>query len=150
QYNPSGAYRPVVTHHNGNRVLIYPAVTGSAGHHSAHSSANSPSSTRALHHSDSRNLQHTATVNIAAKNRLDPQTSARLRHWNGNASTAAQAQQNHLNNCNHHHNRDWWRHHCIAFIFWDWGWWGWWDGWWYPAWGYDPYSNYGYNEPIYG
>src|SRR5215467_5402398 len=65
QHSPSGAYRPIVTYHNGNRVLIYPAVTGSAGHHSAHSSANNSNSTRALHHSDSRNLQHTATVNIA-------------------------------------------------------------------------------------
>ena len=150
QHYPTGAYRPTVTYHNGNRVLIYPAVRGSAGHHSAQSSVNSLSSAPALHQSGNRNLQHTATVNIAAKNRLDPQTSARLRHWNGNVSTAAQAQQNHLNNLKHHHDHDWWRHHCVVFIFWDWGWWGWWDGWWYPAWGYDPYSNYGYNEPIYG
>ena len=31
------------------------------------------------------------------------------------------------------------------------GFWGWYDGWWYPAWGYDPYySYYDYNGPIYG
>ena len=30
------------------------------------------------------------------------------------------------------------------------GYWGWWDGWWYPAWGYDPYySYYEYDGPIY-
>jgi len=147
---PGGAYRPIVTYHNGNRVLIYPAVTASTGHHSAHVSANSSSTTRAAHHGASGNSEHTATVNIAAKNRLDPQTSARLRHWSGSVSTAAQAQQNHLDSLKHHHGHDWWHHHCVAFIFWDWGWWGWWDGWWYPAWGYDPYSYYGYNEPIYG
>ncbi|HJX98852.1 MAG TPA: peptidoglycan-binding protein [Chthoniobacterales bacterium] len=98
------------------------------------------------------NSQHAAAMNIASKkgNRIDPQTSARLRNWHGNVSSTAQAQQNHWNNCHHHHNHDWWHNHCVAFIFWDWGWWGWWDGWWYPAWGYDPYSYYGYNDPVYG
>ncbi len=33
----------------------------------------------------------------------------------------------------------------------DWGFWGWNDGWWYPAWGYDPgNSYYEYDGPIYG
>jgi hypothetical protein len=98
------------------------------------------------------NSQHTAAMNIASKkgNRIDPQTSQRLRNWHGNVSSTAQAQQNHWNNCHNHHNHNWWHNHCVAFIFWDWGWWGWWDGWWYPAWGYDPYSYYGYNEPVYG
>ena len=95
------------------------------------------------------NSQHAAAVSIHSKSRLDPQTSARMRNWRGNVSSTAQAHQNHWNNCHHHHGHDWWHNHCIAFIFWDWGWWGWWDGWWYPAWGYDPYSYYGYNEPIY-
>ena len=98
------------------------------------------------------NSQHAAAMNIASKkgNRIDPQASARLRNWRGNVSSTAQAQQNHWNNCHHHHDHNWWHNHCGAFIFWDWGWWGWWDGWWYPAWGYDPYSYYGYNEPVYG
>jgi len=96
------------------------------------------------------NAQHAGAINLNGKNRLDPQTSARLRHWSGNVSSTAQAHQNHWNNCHQHHNHNWWHNHCAAFIFWDWGWWGWWDGWWYPAWGYDPYSYYGYNEPIYG
>jgi len=92
------------------------------------------------------NLQHTSTLNVGGKNRLDPQTSNRLRNWNGNVSTTTQAHWN----CHHHHDGWWWRNHCVAFIFFDWGWWGWYDGWWYPAWGYDPYSYYEYNEPIYG
>lgn len=96
------------------------------------------------------NSQHPAAINLHAKNRLDPQSSARLRQWSGNVSSSGQAHQNHWNNCHHHHNHDWWHNHCAAFIFWGWGWWGWYDGWWYPAWGYDSYSYYGYNEPIYG
>ena len=143
-------YHPVVTHRNGNRVFTYSAVGPSTVHHSVHSGASNLNQTRALQRSGNRNLQHTGAVNITAKSRLALQTSARLRNWNGNVSTTAQAHQNHWNNCHHHHDHDWWHDHCIAFIFWDWGWWGWWDGWWYPAWGYDPYSYYAYNEPIYG
>jgi hypothetical protein len=101
-------------------------------------------------HRSPGNLQHAGAVNLNAKNRIDSQTSARLRNWRGNVSSMAEARQKHWDNCHHHHGHDWWHNHCIAFIFWDWGWWGWWDGWWYPAWGYDPYSYYGYNEPIYG
>ena len=37
-----------------------------------------------------------------------------------------------------HHDHDWWRHHCDAIVFVGGGFWGWYDGWWYPAWGYDP------------
>ncbi len=104
-----------------------------------------------LQRSGSGNPQHAGALNTNRKaNRLDPQSSSRLRNWSGNPSSTAQAHQNHWNNCHHHHNHDWWHNHCLAFIFWDWGWWGWYDGWWYPAWGYDPYSYYGYNEPIYG
>ena len=36
-------------------------------------------------------------------------------------------------------------------MFFDGGYWGWEDGWWFPAWGYDPYySYYAYDGPIYG
>jgi Putative peptidoglycan binding domain len=87
------------------------------------------------------NSRRTGAVNFTAKHKLDPQTSERLRHWNGNVSSASQAHWN----C-HHHDHNWWKHHCVAFIFFDWGWWGWWDGWWYP----DPYYYANYSEPIYG
>ena len=51
----------------------------------------------------------------------------------------------------HHHDHDWWEHHCGSIVWVDWGWWGWWDGWWYPAWGYDPYySYYAHDGPLYG
>jgi hypothetical protein len=96
------------------------------------------------------NLGSTATVVPRGKTKLDPQTIAQLRNSGGGSSTAAQARAIHANNCHHHHDHNWWRHHCLALIFFDFGWWGWYDGWWYPAWDYDPYSNYEYNEPIYG
>jgi len=91
-----------------------------------------------------------SALNTIAKNKLDPQTSNRLRNWSGNRDSLSQARLNHANNCHHHHGSNWWRNRCAAIIFFDWGWWGWYDGWWYPAWGYDPYSYYEYNEPIYG
>jgi hypothetical protein len=48
------------------------------------------------------------------------------------------------------HNRDWWHHHCSNIVFISAGWWGWNAGYWYPAWGYDPYyTYYPYDGPIY-
>ena len=129
-------YRPVITNRNGVRTLTYPGVGNSILRQPA-------SNTSGL-------LRQNSHSNANGNHPLDPQTSARLRNWNGNVSNTQQAHSNHLNNVQHHHDHDWWRHHCIAFVFFDFGWWGWWDGWWYPAWGYDPYSYYEYNEPIYG
>ena len=151
-YSGAMPYRPVVSYANGIRTLNYPPVRVSTMRHQIHPSASNTA--YALQRSGSLrqpgNLQHASALNVSGKNRLDPQTSARLRSWHGNVSTAAQAHQNHLNNLHLHHDHDWWHHHCVAIIFFDWGWWGWWDGWWYPAWGYDPYSYYEYSEPIYG
>jgi len=164
-YARSMPYRPTVSNSNGNRTLNYPAVGVSNIRRLPHSNVNNFNSARVVSSNNGKlsrnlragsvnrtggNLQHTAAMNITAKNKLNPQTSARLRNWSGNVSSTNQAHQNHWNNCHHHHDHDWWRHHCVAFIFWDWGWWGWWDGWWYPAWGYYSDSYYGYNEPIYG
>jgi hypothetical protein len=91
--------------------------------------------------------------NLTNKQRLDPQTTERLRNWHGKAPGWNDAK--HHNNEHwrdrHHHGRDWWHHHCDVIVLVDWGYWGWWDGWWYPAWGYDPYySSYDYDSPIYG
>jgi Putative peptidoglycan binding domain len=47
------------------------------------------------------------------------------------------------------HDRDWWHHHFTRVVFVFGGWWAWWDGYWYPAWGYDPYAWYPYDGPIY-
>ena len=91
--------------------------------------------------------------NVANKHRLDPQTTQRLRNWQGHAPGWNDAKHNNHENWRdrHHHGHDWWHHHCNAIVLVGWGYWGWWDGWWYPAWGYDPYySYYDYNGPIYG
>ena len=85
------------------------------------------------------------------KARFGPQTQQKLRNWQGRTSDLNEARQRNNDCHNHHHNHDWWHRHCDTIIFVDWGWWGWWDGWWYPAWGYDPfYSSYPYDGPIYG
>ena len=134
-YSGGVPYRATVTYRNGTRTFNYPAVGVSNVQRSTHSGGNNLNTVRTL---------------SAAKNKLDPQTSSRLRNWNGNVSSTSQARLNHLNNLHHHHDHHWWRNHCASIIFFDFGWWGWYDGWWYPAWGYDPYSYYAYNEPIYG
>jgi len=76
-----------------------------------------------------------------------------MRNWQGKAPRWSDAKRNHENHWRdrHHHGHDWWRNHCDAIVLVNWGYWGWYDGWWYPAWGYDPYySYYDYNGPIYG
>lgn len=47
------------------------------------------------------------------------------------------------------HDRQWWRNHCNRIVFVYGGWYYWDTGWWYPAWGYDPYAFYYYDGPIY-
>src|SRR5256885_6868431 len=148
-YSGSVPYRANINYHNGNRTFNYPAVGVSNVHRSTLSGGNNLNSARTLQRSGG-NLQHAAALNIAAKNKLDPQTSSRLRNWNGNITSTSQARLNHVNNCHHHHGSNWWRHHCASIIFFDFGWWGWSDGWGYPASGDDPYSYYEDNEPIFG
>lgn len=91
--------------------------------------------------------------NLTNRHKLDPQTTQRLRNWQGRAHGYADAKRNHQDHWRnrHHHDRDWWHHHCDVIVLIGSGFWGWYDGWWYPAWGYDPYySYYDYNGPIYG
>jgi hypothetical protein len=160
-YSGAMPYRPTVNYGNGNRTLNYPPVGNSVLGHQIHSGANSLNTGYALQRSGGNlnktgnlhqagNSHQPSALNTIARNKLDRQTSTRLRNWSGNRDSTAQARLNHANNCHHHHGSNWWRNHCVAIIFFDWGWWGWYDGWWYPAWGYDPYSYYEYNEPIYG
>lgn len=47
------------------------------------------------------------------------------------------------------HDRRWWRNHYSNVVFVFGGWWYWNTGYWYPAWGYDPYGWYSYDGPIY-
>ena len=147
-YSGAMPYQPTVSYRSGSRTLNYPPVGVSTARHPIHSGGSNFNNAYALQRSG--NSQRLSSLNTGGKSRLDPQTSTRLRHWNGNRDSTAQAQLNHANNCHHHHGSNWWRNRCAAIIFFDWGWWGWYDGWWYPALGYDSYSYYQYNEPIYG
>jgi hypothetical protein len=48
------------------------------------------------------------------------------------------------------HDHNWWRQHFRVIVFVVGGFYYWDDGYWYPAWGYDPsYNNYDYDGPIY-
>ena len=54
-------------------------------------------------------------------------------------------------NWREHHNRDWWRRNNYRLVRYGGGYWYWNSGWWYPAYGYDPYySHYIYDGPIFG
>ncbi len=48
------------------------------------------------------------------------------------------------------HDRSWWRGHYNRIVFVGGGWYFWNAGYWFPAWGYDPYYSYPYDGPIYG
>jgi Putative peptidoglycan binding domain len=48
------------------------------------------------------------------------------------------------------HDRGWWRSHYTRIVFVSGGWYYWNAGYWFPAWGYDPYVSYVYDGPIYG
>jgi len=49
------------------------------------------------------------------------------------------------------HNTGWWNNHYSRIILVGGGWWYWDAGYWFPAWGYDPYNSYySYDGPIYG
>jgi hypothetical protein len=48
------------------------------------------------------------------------------------------------------HDRSWWRSHYDRIVFVNGGWYYWNAGYWFPAWGYDPYAYYPYDGPIYG
>ena len=56
-----------------------------------------------------------------------------------------------MRHCEHdRHDREWWRKHYVVIVLVGGGYYYWNSGYWYPAWGYDPYyQNYDYNGPIY-
>jgi putative peptidoglycan binding protein len=100
---------------------------------------------------------------------VTPDTSSRNRDWrnrtdNNNSSNTNRNWQNNTTNYNtytfdqarrrHHrnwHDRSWWRSRYNRIVLFGGGYYFWDDGYWYPAYGYDPsYSTYAYDEPIYG
>ena len=70
------------------------------------------------------------------------------RNRNHNNNSWEQARRRHHRN---HHHRNWWRSHYTRFALFGTGYYFWDNGYWFPAYGYDPaYNTYAYTEPIYG
>ena len=92
----------------------------------------------------------TQNQNIAAQRNW----SGQQRNWNGNQNWNGNrnwAANRHGNWDHNHHHRDWWRSRYNRFALFGGGYYYWNSGYWYPAYGYDPYfSTYSYDAPIYG
>jgi hypothetical protein len=75
------------------------------------------------------------------------------RNWQNNNNTSGtftfdQARRRHHRD---RHDRSWWRSRYNRIALFSGGYYYWDNNYWYPAYGYDPYySNYTYDEPIYG
>lgn len=74
------------------------------------------------------------------------------RNWQNNNTTGTFTYEQARRRFNHqHHDRSWWRSRYNRIVLFGGGYYFWDDGYWYPAYGYDPaYSTYAFNEPIYG
>ena len=82
-------------------------------------------------------------------NNNNNRTRNRNWNWNNNSTnfTFEQARRHHRRD---RHDRSWWRSHFTRIALFAGGYYYWNDGYWYPAYGYDPYySTYTYDEPIY-
>lgn len=82
-------------------------------------------------------------------------TTVRNRNWqnrtNTNTSRTFTYEQARRNFSRDRHDRSWWRSRYNRIVLFGGGYYYWNDGYWYPAYGYDPYySTYAYDEPIYG
>ena len=98
------------------------------------------------------NVVQTPNTNVQSNNN----TSVRNRDWqnrrnNNNTNTTFTYQQARSRFNHQHHDRSWWRSRYSRISLFAGGYYFWNDGYWYPAYGYDPYySTYAYDEPIYG
>jgi Putative peptidoglycan binding domain len=94
------------------------------------------------------NVRNRDWNNNPNKNRDWNNKNRNWNHNNYNTFTFEQARRNHRHD---RHDRSWWRSHYSRIALFAGGYYFWNDGYWYPAYGYDPYySSYSYDEPIYG
>ncbi|HEX4630407.1 MAG TPA: peptidoglycan-binding domain-containing protein [Chthoniobacterales bacterium] len=82
-------------------------------------------------------------------------TTVRNRNWQNRSTTNTSRtftyDQARSNFSRERHDRSWWRSRYNRIVLFGGGYYYWNDGYWYPAYGYDPYySTYAYDEPIYG
>lgn len=97
---------------------------------------------------NNRNVVNNRGVTVN-RNFVTNRNVAVTNHWNGSRFNG-QAYAAFRNYNRQWHNRDWWRHRFNHIVFVNGGWFYWNTGYWYPAWGYDPYASYAYDGPIYG
>lgn len=88
-------------------------------------------------------------------NQANTNTTVRNRNWQNrtdtNTSRTFTYEQARRNFSRDRHDRSWWRSRYNRIVLFGGGYYYWNDGYWYPAYGYDPYySTYAYDEPIYG
>lgn len=85
--------------------------------------------------------------NVAVQNNRAVNRNGGNRNVNRNSYAVARTRVVHT-----YHDRGWWRsHYNTTFVLFGGGYYYWDAGYWYPAFGYDPYyNNYAYSEPIYG
>jgi hypothetical protein len=94
----------------------------------------------------------TVQPDVNARQRFDRENRNRTdRNWQNRISINNNWDQARRRYSRHHHHRDWWRSHFSRFALFGSGYYFWDNGYWYPAYGYDPaYNSYAYEEPIYG
>ena len=94
-----------------------------------------------------RDWQNRTNTNRDWQNRTN--TNRDWQNYNRSNTFTYQQAQTRFNR--HHHDRSWWRSRYSRIALFAGGYYYWNDGYWYPAYGYDPgYSTYAYDEPIYG
>jgi Putative peptidoglycan binding domain len=99
-----------------------------------------------------RTRTNTKVMTNPLNTNVQANTTVRNRNWqnrtNTNTFTYEQARRNFSRE---RHDRSWWRSRYNRIVLFGGGYYYWNDGYWYPAYGYDPYySTYTYDEPIYG
>ena len=123
-----------------------------AGHEQAWGNRFNNTSGNSHHHHFDSDLANHATAGSTKLNHVGSAQHAgnhsnlnAIRNWKGNRIAFADA-------CRRHHREwhgcNWWRRH-YTVVFVNFGWYFWDAGWWYPAWGYDPYNAYSYDTPLY-
>jgi hypothetical protein len=92
--------------------------------------------------------KQTPNTNVQA----NTNATARNRDWRNRQNTSTFTYQQARSRFNRQrHDRSWWRSHYSRISLFAGGYYFWNDGYWYPAYGYDPgYTTYAYDEPIYG
>ncbi|MFN2621815.1 MAG: peptidoglycan-binding protein [Chthoniobacterales bacterium] len=131
-----------------NRTRIYTGPNQDASVN-ANTKLNNPNWSRNRNRTNP-NVVQTPNTNVQSSTNAN----VRNRDWRNrrnNNTTTFTYQQARSRFDRHHHDRSWWRSHYSRLALFAGGYYYWNDGYWYPAYGYDPYySTYTYDEPIYG